>query len=139
MAIHPATSFGEFVNRHNIGKMPSWSPWDAYLKAGGSTIKESGIWAFTRADIAWFWSKFIKPLQAARNVHRGRLDVHRNRLDSHTSKIDLHTLAIRELEDNIDGLQAQIDAIVIEPGTVDPQARQSAEAAHARLNKYNLN
>lgn len=63
MAQHPASSFGEFIKQHDIGEVPSWSPWDEYVAAGGSSVPRSGTWAYTRADIAWFWSKWIEPLR----------------------------------------------------------------------------
>ncbi len=63
MAEHPASSYGRFIDGHDIGEVPSWSPWEEYVAAGGSSIKTSGTWAFTRADIAWVWSKFIDPLR----------------------------------------------------------------------------
>ncbi len=74
MADHPASSFGEFVNKHDIGEVPSWSPWDQYVAAGGSTVPKSGTWAYSRADIAWFWKKFIVPLQQQTAVQARELD-----------------------------------------------------------------
>lgn len=59
---HPYDSHNDFRKDHDIGSVPSWSPWDDYVNAGGSTVPESGTWAFTRADMAWVWRKFIKPL-----------------------------------------------------------------------------
>jgi hypothetical protein len=60
---HPSSDFKEFTAGHNIGEIPSWAPWDEYVKAGGSSVKESGTWASTRADMAWFWNQFVRPLQ----------------------------------------------------------------------------
>ena len=60
---HPATSHRAFTRTHDTGTVPSWAPWEAYQKAGGSSIESSGTWAFTRADAAWYWRKWIVPLQ----------------------------------------------------------------------------
>ena len=38
------------------------SSWPAYVDAGGSTLPESRVWEAYREDIAWFWAKFVKPL-----------------------------------------------------------------------------
>lgn len=60
---HPATSHRAFTKTHDTGTVPSWAPWEAYQKAGGSSIESSGTWAFTRADAAWYWKKWTVPLQ----------------------------------------------------------------------------
>lgn len=63
MSDHPATSHRAFTKHHNTGTVPSWAPWKAYQQAGGSSIESSGPWSFTRADAAWYWKKWIVPLQ----------------------------------------------------------------------------
>lgn len=64
---HPYDGHQAFRRDHDIGSVPDWSPWDKYVRAGGSTVRESGTWAFTRADMAWVWDNFIRPI-AAENV-----------------------------------------------------------------------
>jgi hypothetical protein len=77
---HPAESFNEYVAGHDIGEVPSWSPWDQYVAAGGSSVRESGTWAFTRADAAWFWSRWIVPLQSKIGALESKLDALEARL-----------------------------------------------------------
>lgn len=70
---HPYSSHTDFRKDHDIGEVPSWSPWDEYVAAGGSSLPESGTWGFTRADMAWVWHKFIRPLAEQNNDLRARV------------------------------------------------------------------
>lgn len=38
--------------------------WDRYVLAGGTTNPDTRSWEMYREDLAWFWDKFIAPLQA---------------------------------------------------------------------------
>ena len=39
------------------------SSWARYLAAGGSTVPESRVWEAYREDLAWFYVKFVEPLE----------------------------------------------------------------------------
>lgn len=71
---HPYESHEDYVADHDIGEVPDWSPWDEYVEAGGTTRPDSGTWPFTRADAAWFWNKWIRPLQVENAALRRKID-----------------------------------------------------------------
>lgn len=56
----------EFVAQHaDPFGVPDWSPWQEYVDAGGSSLPQSGVWSAQRYDLAWYWDRFVRPLQAA--------------------------------------------------------------------------
>lgn len=59
---HPPASLNEWREQHSIPEIPDWAGWDAYVRQTG-TFAESGRWPAGRADLAWFYNSFVKPLQ----------------------------------------------------------------------------
>lgn len=103
---HPAKSFAEFVREHDIGTVPSWSPWDEYVKAGGSSVQASGTWAFTRADMAWIWKRFIVPLQKSNRSLLSRVRILELKLGALASGPGDYAVAMARAEEAHDRLDA---------------------------------
>jgi len=72
--------------------VPRWSPWDEYVEAGGTSIPESGPWPAQRYDLAWYWKRFVKPLEEENDELR--LDL--TNLHAHVEQIDTEFAALTE-------------------------------------------
>jgi hypothetical protein len=77
MANHPPKDLGEFVAGHRLGRPEEWmkGPWEEYRAAGGSSVPDSLTWPAVRADLGFFYSRFVRPLARRLDELERRVDV----------------------------------------------------------------